>query len=351
MKTTELLEEVMTEVGQEEENTSLPENVTEAPQDEEHMDLSQVKGYSKWVQTYLNVSDDEGHLLGDIELEKFVKKTCIKLNAFNIKKIENPEVLLQQIKSLSISYSTGINVTENFSIGTITKYRIRLGMLFNFQKILVKKGLKRNWTEWFAENYDKSLLRSIQDYMRIAEVRNAIRYAVFGKERLIQILKQIGKPTGDDPIGQFLQDNGVEFAPEAEYDYEELKIVTDIAITRQKLNSEGLEEVADDKVEALVRNKIDLSAHHLGQMKLVKETRGDLPGHVDRLIASGGKVEPIQTPETKAKSFKKTLDRFLDQAVTALDDDQYLGEVDIELCRQLLEKVQQLEQKLTSSTN
>ena len=351
MKTTELLEEVMTEVGQEEENNSLPENVTVEPQDQEHMDLSQVKGYHNWVQTYLNVSDDEGHLLGDIELEKSVKKTCAEWNAWNITEVENPEELLQQIKSLSISYSTGINVAENISIGTVTKYRIRLGMLFNFQKTLVKEKLDRNWTVWFAENYAKSLLRSIQDYMRIAEVPNAIRFAVFGKERLIQILRQIGKPTGDDPIGQFLEVIGIEFNPDAETDYQELKIATDIAITRQKLNSEGLEEVADDKVEALVRNRIDLSAHHLGQMKLVKETRGDLPGHIDRLIFSNGKVEPIQTPETKAKSFKKTLDRFLDQAVTALGDDQYLGEVDIELCQQLLEKVQQLEQKLTSSTN
>ena len=86
-------------------------------------------------------------------------------------------------------------------------------------------------------------------------------------------------------------------------------------------------------------------------MKLVMETRGDLPGYIDRLVATGGKVEPIQTPETKAKSFKKTVDRFLDQAVTALDDEQYLGEVGIELCQQLLEKIQQLEQKLTSSAN
>jgi uncharacterized protein YaaR (DUF327 family) len=351
MKTTELLEEVMTEVGQEEENTSLPENVTEAPQDEEHMDLSQVKGYPNWVKTYLNVSDDEGHLLGEIELEKTVKKTCAELNALNIKEVENPEELLQQIKSLSISYSTGINVAENISIGTVTKYRIRLGMLFNFQKTLVKEKLDRNWTVWFAENYAKSLLRSIQDYMRIAEVPNAIRFAVFGKERLIQILKQIGKPTGDDPIGQFLEVIGIEFNPDAETDYQELKIATDIAITRQKLNSEGLEEVADDKIEALVRNGIELTTLRLGQIKLVKETEGNLPDYIDRLIATGGKVEPIQTPETKAKNFKKTVDRFLDQATNALTDDQYLGEFNIELCRQLIEKIQRLEQKLTSTAN
>jgi hypothetical protein len=351
METANVLEEVGAEVGQEVENTSLPENVTEAPQDEEHMDLSQVKKYSKWVKTYLNVSDDEGYLLGDIELEEFVKKTCGELNALNIKKVENPEEFLQQIKSLSIRYSTGINGTENFSIGTITKYRIRLGMLFNFQKILVKKGLDRNWTEWFAENYDKSQFRSIQDYMRIAAIPNAIRYAVFGKERLNQILKQIGKPTGDDPIGQFLQDNGVEFAPEAEPDYAELKIVTDIAIARQKLNSGGLEEVSDDKVEALSRNGIHLTRGHLRNIKLMQDTNGDLPGYVDRIIATDGKAEPVLTAEIKAERFKKTVDRFLDQADTALTDDHYLAEVNAETIQRIKDKVRLLEQKLSSLAN
>jgi hypothetical protein len=344
-------EDIITDIDQEAENTSLPEGFTEAPQDEEHMDLSQVEGYDTWVKTYLNVSDDEGDFLGDPELEKLVKKTCADFNALNIENIEDPEALLQQVKALSITYSKGINVTESISIGTITKYRIRLGMLFNFQKALVKTGIDRNWIEWFAENYDKSLLRSIQDYMRIAEVPNSIRYAVFGKERLIQILRRIGKAEGDDPIGQFLSNNGIEFNPEAETGYEELKIVTDIAIACQKLNSQGLEEVSDEKIEALIRSGIGLTTTHINQLKLVKSTQGNLGQYIDNLIATGGNVEPIQTPETKAKSFKKTLDRFLNQAVTALDDEQYLGEVDVELCRQLLEKIQQLEQKLTSSAN
>jgi uncharacterized protein YaaR (DUF327 family) len=224
-------------------------------------------------------------------------------------------------------------------------------MLFNSQKTLVKEKLGRNWTVWFAENYDKSLLRSAQDYMRIAEIPNAICYAVFGKERLLHILRQIGQPVGKDPIEAFLEAHGIEFNSYAETDYQELKVATDIAITRQKLNSEGLEEVADDKVETLVRNGIELTTLRLGQIKLVKETVGNLPDYIDRLIATGGKVEPIQTPETKAKNFKKTVDRFLDQATNALTDDQYLGEFNIELCRQLIEKIQRLEQKLTSTAN
>ena len=118
-----------------------------------------------------------------------------------------------------------------------------MGMLFNFQKTLVKKKLDRNWTEWFAENYDKSLLRSAQSYMKIAEIPNVIRFAVFGIERISQIGRRIEKPYGEDPIGHFLQENRIEFDSYAETDYQELKITTDIAIARQKLNNEDLEEV------------------------------------------------------------------------------------------------------------
>jgi uncharacterized protein YaaR (DUF327 family) len=86
-------------------------------------------------------------------------------------------------------------------------------------------------------------------------------------------------------------------------------------------------------------------------MKLLKERTGDLPGHIDELIATGGKVEPIKTPQNKAEGFKKTVDRFLDQAETALSDNQYLAEFNSDLCRRLLEKIQQLEQKLASISN
>jgi hypothetical protein len=330
---------------------ALPENVTEEPQHKEHMDLRGAKEYQKWLLAYLSVSDDKGEFLGNVDLETAVRRLCEELDQQDLAVEEDPQMWVDRIKELTIRYSTQINFVENISIGAITKYRIRQGILFNFQKYLVKERLNRNWTEWFEENYDKSLFRSVRDYMNLANYPNIVRYAVFGKERLLQIVRQIGKPAGEDPIGAFLEANGIDFDSYAETDYKELKIATDIAITRQKLNSEGLQEVVDEKVDALVRNGIEITVQRLGQMKLVRETHGDLPGYIDRLIATGGKVEPIQTAETKAKSFKKTLDRFLDQTATALDDDQYLGEIDLEVCRQLLEKIQQLQQKLTSSAN
>jgi len=330
---------------------TLPPNVTEEPQNKEHMDLREVKDYQKWLSAYLSVSDDKGEFLGDVDLETEVKKLCEDLDEEDLGLEEDPEMWVDKIKDLTIRYSTQTNFVENISIGAITKYRIRQGILFNFQKYLVKERLDKKWTVWFTANYDKSLFRSVRDYMKLAKYPNIVCYAVFGKERLLQITRQIGETTGDDPIKAFLAGCGIEFDSYAETDHQELKTATDIAITRKKLDSEGLEEVADDKVEALVRKGIDLTTARLGQMKLVKETSGVLSDHIDKLILTGGKVEPIQTPQTKAESFKKTVDRFLDQAATALTDDHYLGEFNAKLCRQIVEKIQQLEQKLASMAN
>jgi hypothetical protein len=267
------------------------------------------------------------------------------------KGIKEPEAVLQQLIELSNRYVRRVNNAENISIGISTKYRIREGMLFNIQKMIVKKVLKRKWSEWFNENYEKSLLRSVQDYMRLAKIPGVIKYAVFGKEQLLEIDRQIGKPEGKDPIGEFLANKGIEFDPEAEVDIGELKIQTDIAITREKLNNEGLEEVADDKVEALARKGIHLTKGHLRNIKLMQDTNGNLPGYIDRIIDSDGKPEPVLTAEIKAERFKKTVDLFLDQADTALTDDHYLAELNVETIQRIKDKIRLLEQKLSSLAN
>ena len=324
---------------------ALPEGVTEAPQDDEHMDLTKVKYDRKWVRTYLNVSDDEGHFHGDLKVEKQVKKRYADVGSLDIKNIKDPEAYLNELKALTKTYSSRINVAENTTKGIIAKYTIRLGGLFIIQQIIVQEVLKREWIEWFRENYEFSLLRSVQNYMRIADVPKAINYAVFGTERILEILRRIGKPTGDDPIGDFLKDNGIDYDPEVKTDFAELKLQTDIAITRDKLNSEGLEEIPDDKVEALIRGGLEMKAQHIRDLKLLKGKKGEFLEHMDDIISSGGKMPPLLTPERKAEQFKKTIDRFIDQTVSALADADYLGDLNRELFLQLKEKILELEVK------
>lgn len=352
MDTKEYSQEVNSGNDKKEQDNSLPKGVTKKPRNDEEMDLGTIKNNPAQIKAYLPVSDDAGEMLGDTILEKEVVDFCRLLKSLKpeeLKSMDDPEVFLQQLKDLSVRYVKRINTAENISIGTATKYRIREGILFNLQKQIVKKVLGKNWTGWFRDNYDRSLFRSVQDYMRLARVPKVISYAWLGKEQLLQILRRIGKFEGDDPIGEFLADNGVDFNPEAEFDIGELKIKTDIAINKQKLVEEGLDAIPVEKVEAFVQNGNEILSKHIRELKLVRDTNGDLGGYMDRIIATDGKIEPVMTPDRKAESYKKVIDRFLKATDTAFVDGEYLGQIDADIFATLKQKVLELEQKISNN--
>ena len=221
-------------------------------------------------------------------------------------------------------------------------------MLLIHQKKLVTKYLNKNWVEWFNENYETSLLRSHQHYMRIAGVKNAIKYAVFGKERLLGIIRQLQKTESEDPIGDFLAENGVDFTTEVEVDLAEIRVKADIAVNHQKLVCEDLSEIPLEKVKAFVESGNTINGKHVRELKLVKKTSGDLNSYMDGLIASGGKAEPVMTAERKAVSYKNALVSFIDKTKAAISDQEYIGQINLDLCKELKEQIEELERKLSS---
>jgi hypothetical protein len=342
----ESMQETVKAVGDPEEG--LPPAVTEAPQSPEHIDLRKVKPYQKWLNAYLDVSDDQGEFLRDNTLEADVKVLCDELDSLELGEGSDLNALIELVREILIRYASTVNLSENVSIGMITKYRIRQGMLLRHQKKLVTEGLGENWIEWFKKNYKKGLLRSYQDYMRIAGVQNAIKYAVFGKERLLGIIRQLQNTDGDDPIGDFLADNGVDFAVEVETDPEEVRVKADIAVNHQKLVSEDLGEIPLDKVKAFVESGNTITKKHINELTLVKKTGGDLNSYMDGLIASKGKAEPVMTPERKAESYKNALVSFLDKTKTAISDQEYISQIDLDLCKELKDQIEALEQEISS---
>jgi len=126
--------------------------------------------------------------------------------------------IMPEIIALSKAYQGQINFATNVSNGILVKHQIRLGNIFLYQKRLLKKiSPEMEWTKWFNDTYSSNNLRSAQDYMRLAKTPNIIRYAVFGKERLIEILRAIPSfASSDDPIGAFLSKYGFTYDPEGE---------------------------------------------------------------------------------------------------------------------------------------
>ena len=196
----------------------LPKDVTEEPRSPEEMHLGLIKDKPTLVKAYLEVSDDKGEQLQSVDLEKEVMAICGTYSKLDEKDIKDPDKLLPELKSLATVYTRQINFRESTVGGTICKYRIRQGMLFLIMKKVVKAanlkatdGSKLGWSEWFEMNFSSKEFRSAQDAMKMAKAKNIIRYAVLGKFRLLQILRQIEKIEGEEnPVGTYLEANGVD---------------------------------------------------------------------------------------------------------------------------------------------
>jgi hypothetical protein len=323
--------------------SKLPENVTEKPRNKEEMHLKLIKNKPSLLTSYLEVSDDKGDLLGGRELENKVIDICNKYVEIKKKEITDPEKLLTELKTLVDVYTRQINFRESTLDGTICKYRIRQGMLFLIIKKVVKAA-NLKWGDWFEQNFNGSEFRSAQDAMRLAKAKDIIKYAVLGKFRLLQILRQIEDyEKQEDPVGAYLEANGVDFKPEEGTDFEDVKLKADIAINYQKLIAAGLTEIPKEKVEVLVLNGKEVESKHIRDMLLLKNGDGNVVKHFDALIAGDNDPAPVLTNERKAVIFKKTADRFLKVLENAVEDVHYLGQIDQEYYNQIKQKVIDLE--------
>ena len=273
------------EPKEEVESTDLPEDVTEEPRNAEEMHLKLIKNQPSVVKSYLAVSDDTGKLLQEKALEKKVTKFCAKYSLIKKKDIPDPEMLLAETKSLATVYTRQINFRENTINGTICKYRIRQGVLFLIMKKAVKAA-KKGWEEWFIDNFKGNDFRSAQDAMKLAKAKSIIKYAFLGKFRLLQILRQIDDyDKQDDPVGSYLEANGVDFNPKEEINFEDIKFKVTVAINHQKLIGAGFDEISKIKVEALVKNGREVESIHIRDMKLLKQEGVNVVSYFDKLIS------------------------------------------------------------------
>jgi hypothetical protein len=321
----------------------LPENVTETPRNEEEMHLKLIKDTPSLLNSYLEVSDDKGELLKAKKLESEVIKICEKYKRIKKKEIEDPAKLLTELKNLVTVYTRQINFRESTLDGNICKYRIRQGMLFLIIKKVVKAA-SLQWTEWFEQNFDGREFRSAQDAMKLARAQNIIRYAVLGKFRLLQILRQIEDyDKQEDPIGAYLEENNVDFNPEEGTDFKDVRKKADVAINYQKLIAAGITEIPKEKVETLILNGKEIESKHIRDMQLLKSGGGNVANYIDSLIVGVNNPPPVLTNERKAVIFKKTADKFLMVLENAIEDAHYLGQIDQEYYDQIKQKVIELE--------
>ena len=334
-----------TNVKESPESNGLPPGVTEAPRNEEEMDLGFIRDKASLVKAYLAVSDDQGELLGDMDLESEVIHFNTIEQKFEKEKVNDPEAMLLEVKELATRYAGQINFGISVGEGIFTKHRLRFGGLLNLQRRLVKMT-GQNFIPWFHENYGKTKLRSGEDCMKLAKIPGIIKYSVFGFERLKQIHSVIKGSYSDDPIGKFLTDNGIEFDPAVEAaDLNDIKVGIKTALDMEMLEKKGLSEITRDRVGTLNEMGVDVKKH-MRDLLLLKKNEVDPNSQIDILISNGGKAEPVMTTERRVEHFNKTASVLIKSTEEALEDAGFVSQIKETLLSELKAIVSKVEEQL-----
>ena len=349
--------------------TGLPKDVTEEPRTPEEMHLKHIRQWPNAVKVYLDVSDDKGEVLGSKVLDRRITKFCdLYLNSNaeikDISEIKDLAKAIEETTGMATEYILQTNMVESRYSGIANKYRIRGGMVFIILQRMVKATKGPKWIVFFKANFDGREFRSVQDYMRLAKIPGIIKYAVFGKERLLQILRQLSEADWKerqndagkkeiDPVGAFIARKGVSFNPTQEVDAQELRIETDIAINHEKLLGAGITEITKELVDVLVRNGREIESAHVRELKIAKDagrTKRQIIKRFKEFVASDGRPEPLMTPERKAEGFKKKTKQFIKTMESAKTDAEYRGQANVELINSIMEMLQQLDEALQTTT-
>jgi len=291
----------------------LPDGVETVPRNEEEIDITTIQNSETLLDVYLNVSDDYGQMHGDLDLEKAVMGFNLKHRNLTVASIQDPKQILKESTELIKRYIPVLNKSGHIAAGIMTKYGIRLGMIFDIQKIAVRK-LHINWTDWYKDNHSSMSLRSAQDYMMLAKIPGIIKYAFLGKERLVEICRVLEDKTVKDPFKSYLENKGVVFNPQ-KIDYEKVKdarkhvdgIIAVIQIKKAEEKKDLQLNVDEKIVRKLVNMGIDINNTIIEKLFLLKEYNKDFNANtylVD-VIQKGGAEDKLFDKVKKIKSLSK----------------------------------------------
>jgi hypothetical protein len=156
----------------------------------------------------------------------------------------------------------------------------------------------KQWIVHYTQTYGQKSLRTAQDYMALGKTPNIIRYAVFGKERLMGALRAIKtlEIEGDDPIATLFQQCGISFNPEdsqIEETMMDLKLGIDYAVAISKIKKaeqrEGTElGLNPDLIKKLIGNGETVDTGLINDLLIVNSEERDVNRHLEGLCGDSG---------------------------------------------------------------
>jgi len=159
------------------------------------------------------------------------------------------------------------------------------GVLLKLKDLVKKSGLV--WGAWAEINLPFIKKRTRERMMNLARRKDCHRYMILGSERLDVLCSATKGLEGDDPIGAFMLNHGIQFDPTQEFDLDEFKTSVDVALNKDRLLKNGI-EVDIEKIKALTVTGRSLDQSLIQKMKDIKESGGDLNIYLDKIAMTGG---------------------------------------------------------------
>jgi hypothetical protein len=212
--------------------------------------------------------------------------------------------------------------------------------LIKLKEVARRAGLV--WGAWVAENLPFIGKRTRERMMLLARRKDSHPYIILGTERLDILCNATKGMEGDDPIGTFMTNHGIQFDPTQEFDLDDFKLQVDIALNSQRLLKNGI-EVDAEKVKALTITGRSLDQSLIQKMKDIKESGGDLNTFLTKVAMTGG-GESLEADQKRLQDFNSLSNRLIatiDYLVTDHEDD--LDKVDPETYFKLLKKLAKLQ--------
>ena len=291
----------------------LPIGVETNPRNDEEMDITPIQNSETLLDVYLNVSNDYGQMHGDLELEKDVMEFNLKHRALTVATIEDANKVLQESTELINRYTPILGKSAHVAAGVMTKYGIRLGDVFNIEKVAVRK-LKLKWTVWFKKNHKSMSLRSAQDWMALAKIPGIIKYAFLGKERLLELSRIINDYKAKDPFKNYIKNHGVKLNPK-KIDYDKTKdikkeidgVIAIGSIKKAETQKDVQLGVDNDIVKTLVNMGIKFDNSLISRLFLLKEYNKDFDvnTYLVDVLQKGGTENAIIDRDKKIRNVPK----------------------------------------------
>ncbi len=330
--------------------TILPANVTLEPRNPEEMDITPIQDSKTMLDVYLNVSDDSGQMHGDLELEKAIMEFNLRHMNISVATIVDAKKLLEESTELINRYAPVLGRSSHIAAGIMTKYAIRLGMVFNIQKIATRK-LCLHWTDWFKKNHPLMSLRSAQDYMALARVPGIIKYAFLGKERLLEILRGINDLKGEDPFQKYIENRGITFNHEQlTYDgIKDIKKDVDAVIALSKIEKAEQEkniklDVNENIVKTLINMGIEFNNALIEKLFLLREYTPDCDVNqylVDVIQKKGPENSSIDK-DKKIRNIPKLIGMLKSTIKFITDETDYRNHINDSMLEELQDSIEKL---------